>query len=136
MPINALTGQRIWFILNAQLDQTGLFCNHTVAFWLQAPAGRIVPRLNFVSSVPPQSQVPWGIISAELTLLQAGTLVEQVIPITLPASTLTQVQLVNVLDAAFNSLQQQLNATAQTQIAPHLPGMFLGADGATVTAGP
>jgi len=46
------------------------------AFWLVAPANRIVPRPGFASEVP--STAPFSLTAGETTALQNGTTVEQI----------------------------------------------------------
>ena len=76
------------------LDVTLIGGNYQVlaAYWLTAPATRVVPTPNFISQVPSESAVaPTGITSIELAALRSGAFVEQVRTIQLAASGQTQV---------------------------------------------
>ena len=134
--INQLSGFRPWIIVSTNMDQTGLFVQHQVVFWLAAPAGTVIPRPGTGSRLPTAPAIPWGITSTELSALQAGTIVEQALQVNLFASNITTGSLQNVMDACYNSLQTQLNSTAQTQVSSHLPGMYLSSDGVTLVPGP
>lgn len=119
-------------VLDAQQDLTGVNLNITFACWLAAPASRTIPLPGFVSRVPTQANVSWGITAAELALLQAGTLVEQVTTVQCVVANLTATIIEAAVQARYASLQSTLNSLVFSTI--HFVGAYW--DGTTWTAGP
>jgi hypothetical protein len=119
-------------VLDAQQDPTGVNLNIRCAMWLVAPASRVLPLPNFVSSVPLASSVSWGVSTAVISALQAGTLVEQVTSVSLGVSGLTTAAIEAALQARYASLQATLTSLVFSTI------HFVGAtfDGTTWAAGP
>jgi len=142
----AATTYRQIIVLDANLsgDPSALLLNIICAFWLVAPANRIVPLPAYVPRTPAaagvisgQAGVSWGVTQAELTALQSGVIVEQVqvIPFDLTKNpTPSFADLEASATAKWTALQNVLNKTAAALA--HLPGAYLAADGVTWTAGP
>ncbi len=84
----------------------------TAVFWLATPANLVVPNPNATSAVPPVAVVAWGITSAELAAIQAGTVTEQLFDSGLFASTRSLAQDEAALVALYTAAQAALNATA------------------------
>jgi hypothetical protein len=121
-------------VLDGTQDPTGVNLNITMVCWLVAPATRILPLPSFVSRVPQvSSAIPWGISTAELTALQAGTLVEQTTVVSLIVANLTVPMIEAACQARYVSLQQTLTNLVFAN-AVHFVGAFF--DGTTWTGGP
>jgi hypothetical protein len=101
------------------------------ALWLVAPANKVVPQPSVSSAVPPSSSVSWGVTTAELAALQAGTVVEQVIRSGQLPSATTGAQVKTALQNAYAAAQTALNNQAPA-------AKWIGAswDGTNWTAAP
>lgn len=122
-------------VLDCSLDATGKTLTVQFVAWLAAPAARVNVLPNFTSRVPSATGGPsWGITSAELALLVAGTIVEVsascTFDITLAAPTIGQMEA--SLQAKYAQLQAALTNAAYT--VAHVVGASW--DGTTWTAGP
>jgi len=121
-------------VLDCSLDATGKTLTVTFIAWLACAATRINALPNFVSQVPPAASVAWGITSAELALLVAGTIVEQrascTFDMTQGQPTIGQMQA--SVAAKYASLETALANEAYT--VAHVVGAYW--DGTTWTAGP
>lgn len=96
-------------------------------FWLIAPATRVIPLPNGKSILPPAASVPtWGIQTAELSAIQAGTTVEQ----SFTSGQLAAGTIQATLQAMYSAAQ-----TALTNAAPASKWIGASWDGTTWTAG-
>lgn len=88
------------------------FITATAAFWLAAPANLTIPAPNFVSRVPLVANVPaWGATAAEVTALQAGTVLEQIFN-TGQISAASAIAVETALQTAYTAAQAALTAQA------------------------
>jgi hypothetical protein len=105
----------------------------TAAYWLVAPSSRVRPLASPSSGVQPQSSAaPWGLTDAELALLRAGTIVEQVAQLQLTGTGQTLSTVEAALAANYAALQGAYTAAALA--VAHIVGASW--DGTTWTPGP
>jgi hypothetical protein len=121
-------------VIDAALDTTGKTLTLTYACWVAALANRIKVLPNFVSAVPPSGNVTWGITAAELTALQAGTVVEQTATSSfdISAGNPTTAAMESALQSKYTAILNSVQGTASA--VAHLIGAQF--DGTTWTAGP
>ena len=81
-------------------------------FWLAAPANRVRPWPNFVSSVPLVSAVSWGVTPTELVALQSGSFVEVSGLTGNYVSTTSESALATDLQTQYSAMQSSLNETS------------------------
>ena len=94
------------------------------AYWLSAPATRVVPIPSALSQVP-------GVLSTELMAIRAGSVVEQISTISVAAGS-SAAQIQTALQTQYATLQATLNS--QVFASSHLVGASW--DGTTWTLGP
>ncbi len=120
-------------IVCVDYSQSTAVVHVTCVFWLVAPATRVVPfQGTFVSRVPVQgTTASWGVTPTELAGLQAGTLVEQLFDMPVPAGS-TNATIQAAVLAAYASSQTALNN--QANAGSHYVGASY--DGTSWTLGP
>ncbi len=124
-------------VIDSVQEPTGVNLTMTIVCWLVAQATRVIPNSNFVSRVPvaASSGLSWGETASDITLLQSGSIVEQVTTISFIVSGLTNAIVEAAIQARYAYLQNALtNLVYVSPSGTHFIGGYW--DGTNWVAGP